>query len=141
MAKVHRAALSLTVMRRGQRYDGIFDTQLNHSLAAYRGVLNPHGILLAVGGRQGSVGPILRRLLKVLLGARIVGPRVKFFLASIKRAELLALTELLGAGKVTPVIDRRYPLKQVPDAIRDLAEGHARGKIVITVEDDHQPVS
>jgi NADPH:quinone reductase-like Zn-dependent oxidoreductase len=117
----------------GQRYDVIFDTQLNHSLAAYRRVLNPRGLLLAVGAGSGTGSRILGRLLKTTLGARIVGPRTKFFIASIKQGDLVALKELLEAGKVTPVIDRRYGLNQVPDAFRYLAEGHARGKIVVTV--------
>jgi NADPH:quinone reductase-like Zn-dependent oxidoreductase len=117
----------------GERYDVIFDTQLNHSLAAYRGVLSPHGLLLAVGAGPGTAFRIVGRLLKTTLGARIVGPRTKFFLASVKTGELVALKELLETGKVTPVIDRRYPLNQVPDAFRYLAEGHARGKIVVVM--------
>jgi len=117
----------------GQRYDVIFDTQLNHSMAEYRSALNPHGLLVVVGVGSGAIGPALRRLFKTLLGTRIVGPRAKFFVASIKKGDLLVLKELLEAGKVTPVIDRRYPLNQVPDAIRYLAEGHARGKIVVTM--------
>jgi NADPH:quinone reductase-like Zn-dependent oxidoreductase len=116
----------------GQRYDVIFDTQLNHSLAAYRRVLNPHGLLLAVGAGPGSALRLMRRLLVTTLGARLVGPRTKFFIASINQADLVTLTGLLESGKLTPVIDRRYPLNQVPDAVRYLAEGHARGKIVIT---------
>jgi len=116
----------------GQRYDVIFDTQLNHSLAAYRRALNPHGLLLAVGAGPGTALRIIGRLLKTMLGARIVGPKAKFFVASIKKGELDALKELLEAGKVTPVIDRRYPFDQVSDALRYLAEGHARGKVVIT---------
>ncbi|MGA8535852.1 MAG: NAD(P)-dependent alcohol dehydrogenase [Thermoplasmata archaeon] len=117
----------------GQRYDVIFDTQLNHTLAEYRRVLNPGGLLLAVGGGPGSISRVFPRLVKTILIARIVGPRAKFFVASVRTSDLVALKELLEAGKVTPVIDRRYPLNQVPDAIRYLAEGHARGKIVITV--------
>jgi NADPH:quinone reductase-like Zn-dependent oxidoreductase len=117
----------------GPRYDVIFDTQLNHSLASYRRVLNPHGLLLPVGAGSGTVGQALGRLLKTLLGAKIVGPKAKFFIASVKKADLAALKELIDTGKVTPVIDRRYSLNQVPDAIRYLAEGHAQGKIVVTV--------
>jgi NADPH:quinone reductase-like Zn-dependent oxidoreductase len=119
--------------RSGQRYDVIFDTQLNHSLADYRRSLNPQGMLLVVGAGSGSIGQLLRRLVRVLIGARIVGPRTKFFIASIKKGDLLALKELLEGGKLTPVIDRSYPLDQVPEAIRYLAKGHARGKIVVTV--------
>ncbi len=119
--------------RSGQRYDVIFDTQLNHSLAAYRRVLNPHGLLLAVGAGPGSASRIVGRLLETIIGTRIMGPRTKFFVASVKKGELEALKEILEAGKVTPVIDRRFPFDQVPDAFRYLAEGHARGKIVVAV--------
>ncbi len=116
----------------GQRYDVIFDTQLNHSLKAYRRVLNPGGVLLVVGGGPGSVSRILPRLLLTILGSRLVGPRSKFFVARVRTPDLVALKELIEAGRVTPAIDRRYPLSQVPDALRYLIEGHARGKIVIT---------
>ena len=117
----------------GQRYDVIFDTQLNHSLAAYRRVLNPQGLLVAVGGGPGTVGRVLPRLLKVLLGARLVGPKTKFFIAKVRTGDLLALKQLVDAGKVTPVIDRRYPFNQVPEALRYLMAGHTRGKIVVTM--------
>jgi NADPH:quinone reductase-like Zn-dependent oxidoreductase len=117
----------------GVRFDVIFDTQLNHSLAAYRGVLNPGGLLLIVGAGPGNVSRLLRRLLRTILGSRIVGPRTKFFVARVNKEDLVALTDLFEAGKVTPKIDRRYPLNQVPDALRYLIEGHARGKIVLTV--------
>jgi len=117
----------------GQRYDVIFDLQLNHSLAAYRRVLNPNGVLMMVGAGPGSVGRVLPRLLKFMLGSRIMGPKTKFFVASVRSEPLLALKALVDAGKVTPVIDRRYPFNQVPDAFRYLIEGHARGKIVVTM--------
>jgi NADPH:quinone reductase-like Zn-dependent oxidoreductase len=117
----------------GLRFDVILDTQLNHSLSAYRRVLTPTGVLVIVGAGGGSALGIVGRLLKVMLAAKIVGPKSKFFIASVKKAELAAITELVEAGKVTAVIDRRYPLGQVPDAMRYLAEGHARGKIVITM--------
>ncbi len=123
----------------GQRYDVIFDTQLNHSLAAYRRVLNPGGVLLMVGAGPGSVGRVLPRLLKNMIGSRIFGPKMKFFVASVRTEPLLALKALIDAGKVVPVIDRRYPFNQVPDAFRYLIEGHARGKIVVTVAGDSTP--
>jgi NADPH:quinone reductase-like Zn-dependent oxidoreductase len=116
----------------GERYDVIFDTQLNHSLKAYRHTLNPQGLLLIVGAGPGTVGQLLGRLLRVLLGARIVGPRTKFYVASVRTKDLVALSGLIEAGKVTPVIDRRYPMNQVPEALRYLIAGHARGKIVLT---------
>ncbi|MCI4343164.1 MAG: NAD(P)-dependent alcohol dehydrogenase [Thermoplasmata archaeon] len=117
----------------GEQYDVIFDTQLNHSLSAYRKVLLPSGLLLVVGGGPGSVGRVLPRMLKTMLGTRLVGPRSKFFIASVRTADLRVLKELLETGKVTPVIDRHYSLGQVPQALRYLMDGHARGKIVVTV--------
>lgn len=117
----------------GDRYDVIFDTQLNHSLAAYRRVLNPGGVLLIVGAGPGGVGRLLLRLVFKSLGARFVGPKTKFFVASVKTEPLAALKEFVDAGKVTPVIDRRYSLTEVPDALRYIIEGHARGKAVITL--------
>ena len=116
----------------GQRYDVIFDTQLNHSLAAYRRTLVPGGILLAIGAGPGSVGRLLPRLIKTMIASRIAGPKTVFFIASVRTEPLLALKELIDAGKVTPAIDRRYPCPQVPDALRYLIAGHARAKIVIT---------
>jgi len=62
-----------------------------------------------------------------------VGQRLRGLASRVKREDLLALTELIGAGSLTPVIDRTYPLIEAPDAIRYLEEGHVRGKVVITV--------
>jgi NADPH:quinone reductase-like Zn-dependent oxidoreductase len=117
----------------GQRWDVIIDLQLNHSLASYRRILNPNGVYVIVGGGTGSVGSVLPRLLKTMLAGRIVGPRGKFFIASVRSPALLALKELCEAGKLTPLIDRRYPFEQIPDAIRYLIAGHARSKIVVTL--------
>jgi NADPH:quinone reductase-like Zn-dependent oxidoreductase len=118
----------------GERYDVIFDTQLNHSLASYRRVLSPGGLLLVVGAGTGSVGSLLPKLIfKVMIGTRIVGPRSAFFIASVKKSDLIVLKDFIDAGKVTPLIDRRYSFEQLPDAYRYLIEGHAKGKIVVTV--------
>jgi NADPH:quinone reductase-like Zn-dependent oxidoreductase len=116
----------------GEQYDAIFDTQLNHSLSAYRRVLKPGGLLLMVGAGPGSTGRLLARLLKTSLASKIVGPKTQFFIASVRSERLTALSELFAAGKLVPVIDRRYPLAQLPDAYRYLIEGHARGKILIS---------
>jgi|HubBroStandDraft_1064217.scaffolds.fasta_scaffold60294_2 NADPH:quinone reductase-like Zn-dependent oxidoreductase len=117
----------------GECYDVIFDTQLNHSLRAYRRVLSPKGVLVVIGAGSGNFLGIIGRLIKVTLGTRIMGPRSKFFIASVKTGSLTALGRFLEAGTVTPVIDRRYPFAQVPDAVKYLLEGHARGKIVVTM--------
>jgi NADPH:quinone reductase-like Zn-dependent oxidoreductase len=118
-----------------QRYDIFFDCFANHSLFACRRVLNPKGIYIAIGGPSGPwmIG---------LLGRMVTGPVLsgltsqKFvtFMAKSSKEDLRVLGELMEAGKVTPVIDRRYRLSEVPAAVRYLEEGHARGKVVITVE-------
>jgi NADPH:quinone reductase-like Zn-dependent oxidoreductase len=119
--------------RSGERYDVILDTQLNHSLAAYRRSLKPGGLLLVVGAGPGGIGRLLTRLMTRSIASKIVGPRMKFFIAKVRRDDLVVLAGLLESGQVKPVIDRRYPLAQVPDALRYLIEGHARGKIVVEI--------
>jgi NADPH:quinone reductase-like Zn-dependent oxidoreductase len=119
--------------RSGQRYDVIFDTQLNHSLGAYRRVLNPGGVLMAVGAGSRPVGRALIGLLAKVAGSRVVGPKTKFFIASINTRDLKALADLLESGKIRPLIDRSYPFDQVPSALRQLIGGHTRGKIVVNV--------
>ena len=79
-----------------------------------------------------GLGP-LPHLLGTLLASRGRSQTVTFFVAKITTEDLVVLQELLEAGKVTPVIDRRYELSQAPDALRYLGEGHSRGKVVITV--------
>ncbi len=120
--------------RTGQCYDLIFDLVANHSLCACRRVLNPKGIYVVAG-----VGP--GKSVFILLGRAIVGPllgvfvsqRFSVFGAKLKKDDLIILGELIQAGRVTPVIDRVYRLTEVPEAIRYLEQGHARGKVVITV--------
>ena len=119
----------------GQRYDLIFDSVGNHSLSACRRVLNPKGIYVAVGGPDGRwlIGPLARRSQALVL-SRFVSQKLVMFLARWSKEDLTVMHELMEAGKVTPVIDRRYRLSEVPEAIRYLEEGHARGKVVITLE-------
>jgi len=118
----------------GQLYDLFLDCVGNHSLVACRRVLEPRGTYIMVGGRDGRwVGP-LPRLLKALVLSRFVSQNLVTCLARGNKEDLTLLHDLMKAGKVTPVIDRRYRLNQVPEAIRYLEEGHARGKVVITVE-------
>ena len=124
--------------RGGQRYDLIFDPVGNHSLSALRRVLNPKGTCVVVGGPSGRwIGPlgsfVKARALSPFLSQRLVA-----ILAKPNREDLTILAELMAAGKVTPVIDRRYRLSEIPDAIRYLEGGHARGKVVITAEDENQ---
>jgi len=118
----------------GQRYDLIFDSVGNHSLSDTRHALTPEGTLVLVGGPDKGrwLGP-LTGVLKAVVLSRCVSQKLLPFLAHLSKDDLIVMQELLEARKVTPVIDRSYPLSDVPEAIRYLEEGHARGKVVITV--------
>ncbi len=120
--------------KRGQRYDLIFDCVGNHSLSACRRVLNVKGICVMVGDRsgRGMIG-VLARLIAALVLSWFVSQKLVTFLARPSKADLSIMRELMATGKVRPVIDKRYRLNEVPDAIRYLEEGHARGKVVITL--------
>jgi len=120
--------------RGGQRYDLLLDMVSNHSLSASRRALTSKGTLVIVGGVGGGrlLGPGARVLRGVLLSP-FVSQRIKTFVCKPSKDDLEFLKELIEAGKVTPVIDRTYPLSEVPEAIRYLEEGHAQGKVVISV--------
>jgi NADPH:quinone reductase-like Zn-dependent oxidoreductase len=119
--------------RNGQLYDLIFDSVGNRSLSDLRRVLSPKGTLVMVGAAEGRwIGPLIPPL-KALLLSPFVGQKMRFFIAKRKNADLVLLKDLIEAGKVTPIIDRSYPLNRVPEAIGYLEEGHARGKVVITI--------
>jgi NADPH:quinone reductase-like Zn-dependent oxidoreductase len=120
----------------GQRYDLIVDCVGNHSLLAYRRILNPKGIYVPVGGTSGPwmIGPLARFIATLVLSWFVSQTLVKFFLAKSSKEDLTIICELMKAGKVTPVIDKRCRLSDVPEAIRYLEKGHARGKVVITVD-------
>ena len=115
------------------RYDLIVDAVGNHSLAAFRRALVPKGTLVVVGGGGGRwLGPAAQ-----VLGAVVSSPFVSQRLVPVYgrrcQEDLRVLTGLIEAGKVTPVIDRTYPLNEVPEAIRYLEGRHARGKVVISI--------
>jgi NADPH:quinone reductase-like Zn-dependent oxidoreductase len=120
--------------RTGRRYDLLIDIAGNRPLGACRRVLTPRGVLVGVGGpNQGRwLGP-MTRLAKALLLSPVVSQKLTFFLAKPNPDDLAVVRDLLLAGKVTPVIDRTYSLGEAPEAIRYLEQGHARGKVVITV--------
>jgi len=120
----------------GQRYDLLFDCMGNHSLSACGRAMSPRGICVAVGGPTSSSIVLLADMLKALLWSKFGSQKVVSFIASINKDDLVVLKELMEAKKVTPIIDRRYTLSEVPEAIRYLEEGHARGKVVITVGHD-----
>ena len=123
--------------RGAQRYDVILDNVGTQPLSGFRRVLNPNGICVLIGGGgpdEGRwIGP-LSRPIKALFLSPFVSQKFVMLLADMNKKDLTVLTDLMQSGKVTPVIDRRYSLSQVPEAIRYLEEGHARGKVVITVE-------
>ena len=118
-----------------QRYDLIVDTVGNHSLLEYRRVLAPKGVFVIVGGQNDGnwIGPMAGPI-KASLLSPFVSQRLEMILAELNPADLNVMRNLLRAGKVTPVIDRRYELSEIPAALRYLEEGHARGKVVIRVE-------
>lgn len=118
----------------GKRYDLILDCYATHSLSECRRVLTPKGRYVGVGGPVGSMIGVLAGQIKQLVFSRLVSQKFVSFMAKLNQADLAVMGELMEAGKVTPVIDRRYRLSEVPEAVRYLKEGHARGKVVITLE-------
>ena len=119
--------------RSGQRYDLIFDLAGNHSLAECRRALAPAGTLVLSSGTGGRwLGP-MGRIIGALMLDPFVRHRLRPLVATPSKENLAALRELIESGKVTPVIDRTYPLRQAPEAIGYVEKGHARGKVVITV--------
>jgi NADPH:quinone reductase-like Zn-dependent oxidoreductase len=118
-----------------QRYDVILDMAGNRSLSMLRCALTPEGTLVIIGGEEGGrwLGGTDRQI-RALLLSPFVRQRLRTFVAKESAEDLLFLKELIESGKVTPVIDRTYALREAPDAIRHLKEGHARGKLVLSVE-------
>jgi NADPH:quinone reductase-like Zn-dependent oxidoreductase len=123
-----------------QHYDLIVDTVGTHSLLDYKRVMNPKGTFVMIGG---PVDNWLVGLLGTLVYAKILSPFVsqKFgmMLAELNPADLKIIADLMQSGKVTPVIDRTYTLNEVPEALRYLEQGHARGKVVISVVAEDEP--
>ena len=118
--------------RNGQRYDRIVDVVARRSIFDCRRALRPEGVYVMVGGstprlvQVAFLGPLIS-----LTGTKKLG--VMWWWRPFKQEDIAFLKELIEAGRVTPVIDRRYPLVEVPEALRYLEGGHARGKVVITV--------
>ncbi|MDQ3703983.1 MAG: NAD(P)-dependent alcohol dehydrogenase [Chloroflexota bacterium] len=122
--------------RSGQRYDLILDIAGNRPLSHCRRVLSRNGVLVLVGGPNGRwLGPVTRWLQGRVM-SWFVSQTLVPFLSKSSKEDLVVLKELIAAGKVTPVIDRTYPLSQTAEAIRYLEGGHARGKVVITMGQD-----
>jgi NADPH:quinone reductase-like Zn-dependent oxidoreductase len=121
--------------RSGKQYDLILDTGGNRSLSQVRRALTPTGTLVIVGGEGGDrwIGGGMWRSLRALVLSRFVSQRLRPVLATPNTHDLVVLKRLIEAGSITPIIGRTYALSETPDAMTQLAEGHARGKVVITV--------
>ncbi len=123
--------------RNGQHYDMIYDAVGNRSVSDYKRALNPNGTCVIAGFQSLPrlfehviLGPLMSKT-----GNRKIG---LMGIAKLNQKDLVYVKELLEAGKVVPVIDRRYPLRETAEALRYLEEGHARGKVVITVDQNNK---
>jgi NADPH:quinone reductase-like Zn-dependent oxidoreductase len=121
-----------------ERYDLIFDLVCNHSFAERRRVLTPQGIcvMAGIGGagwHDGILGKIVGELYAIAR-SRFIGQKFVAYIASFNQKDMMTLAELLQSGKIKPVIDRTYKLSEVSRALLYLQEGHARGKVVLSVE-------
>jgi NADPH:quinone reductase-like Zn-dependent oxidoreductase len=114
-----------------QRYDLILGANAHHSIFDYKRALSPAGIFVMVGG---GMGRILQAVLLMPFLSRLGKKKMRFFIAKVNTKDLVFLKDLLETGRIAPVIDRCYPLSEVGEAIRYREEGHAQGKVVITVE-------
>jgi NADPH:quinone reductase-like Zn-dependent oxidoreductase len=117
-----------------ERFDVIIDIGGNASLSRLRRALTPRGTVVIVGGETGGrwLGGTDRQL-RALAMSPFIGQKLTTFISAESGDDLLDLTRLIEAGRVTPVLDRTYPLSEVPKAIRYVEQGRARGKVVITV--------
>jgi NADPH:quinone reductase-like Zn-dependent oxidoreductase len=124
--------------RSGARYDVILDIADTHSISDYRRALTPTGTLVSLGaaggpGEQAGTAAIMFGTTKAFVLSAFIRQNLRLYVARSSASDLDALREMIEAGKVRPVIDRRYALAEVPDAIRYVETGHARGKVVVTV--------
>ena len=120
-----------------ERYDVILDNVPNHSLSECRHILNPKGkyVMIGGGGPNDSrwIGPF-GRVIHALLVSPFISQKMGMMMADANQKDLTVLADMMQSGKLKPVIDRTYKLSEVPAAIAYLEEGHARGKVVITIE-------
>jgi len=117
-----------------ERYDVILDNVGNRPVSEMLHVMNPKGRYVMVGGPAGRWIDPLPRMLNAFVLSKFVSQDIGFFLAKMTQADLTTLGDLLQSGKVKPVIDRQYKLSDVGEALRYLEAGHARGKVVVTVQ-------
>ena len=122
-----------------QRYDVIFDNVGNHTINDRRRVLTPNGVCVLAGmgsaGKHEGQWPRLFGNLKAFFVSPFISQKFKMYIAKTLKADLTVLRDLMQEGKLTPVIDRQYPMSETAKALHYLEEGHARGKIVITIGD------
>src|SRR5256714_3867902 len=122
-----------------QHYDVIFDNVQNHSFSERRRALTPNGICVLAGiggaGWHADTGTHIARAFTTPMMSKFTSQKFKFFIAELNHNDLAYLADLMQSGKMKPVIDRTYKsLTETPEALAYLEEGHARGKVVITVE-------
>lgn len=120
-----------------ERYDVIIDNVGNHPVLANKRVLNPDGKYILIGGGGPDAGKWIGPLaspVKMLVLSPFVSQELRFFIAQLTQEDLTLMGELMQSGKVIPVIDRRYTLSEVRAAIAYLEKGHARGKVIVTLE-------
>jgi len=115
----------------GERYDLLLDNVGNRKLSAMKRVLRPNGKCV-IDGAPKKMSAVFAWLFEISVRSWLPRQNFKFFMANINRDDLTTFGELIRAGKVTPVIDRRYPLSGTADAMAYAEEGHARAKVVIT---------
>jgi NADPH:quinone reductase-like Zn-dependent oxidoreductase len=121
-----------------QRYDMIFDNVGNHTIAERRRVLASNGICVLAGmgsaGKHEGQWSRLTGNLKSFFVSPFISQKFKFYIAKLLQADLNVLRDLMQEGKVKPVIDREYPMSKTAEALGYLEEGHARGKVVVTID-------
>jgi NADPH:quinone reductase-like Zn-dependent oxidoreductase len=121
--------------KNGKQYDLILDVIADRSVFAYKRALRPNGNYFMVGG---SVATMFQMLLLGPWIRRTTGKKIRLLLVQTDPKDLVYITELIESGKVVLVIDKRYSLSEAAEALQYLGEGHAKGKVVITVEQNNQ---
>jgi NADPH:quinone reductase-like Zn-dependent oxidoreductase len=121
-----------------ERYDLLYDLVCNHSYAERRRILNESGIcvMAGVGGTGSPLGSVARKLgssLYSYLRSRSTDQKFLTYMARLNANDLNFIADLIAAGKVTPVVDRTFPMSETPDAVRYLETGRARGKVIVSV--------
>jgi NADPH:quinone reductase-like Zn-dependent oxidoreductase len=118
--------------RQAERYDLVLDNVGNRSWSELGRLLAPSGICVVAGAPKSMQAAMNKMLSGTLLS--LVSKKFRFIMAQVKPQDLATIAGLIEAGSLTPVVERRYPLAEVPEALRYLETGHARGKLVVTLE-------